>query len=639
MLIQEWVLTLHASFEIERAMADLKAITRHDRYQASAGIQSAADEVAAMASAAGLSDVEIHQFPADGAQRWWSFRAPAAWTPCSAEVRLVAGTGGTHECLLSYPDQPYSLAANSAATPPGGITSHLVHWSSRPSARDALAGAVVLLGEQVPLSGHVLEVLSAGGARGVICVSRSAANDGGPKQVGRIELPPRSSLFAFSVTPHQLGVLARWRRAGGRVRVRVETVTSGTMPVVTACLPGTTDSEALLTAHLCHAMPGANDNASGAAALLGIGRVLADGPTGRPRRALRFLWGPEFVGLAAYLSQIVGNGAAPVPFAAVNLDMAGEDQHKCGGPLIVERAPDHLPSWLNAVIEECVRALPQAGRSYSGAVPCDTWTWRVTPFAGASDHSLLVDRGVGCPAVQLGHWPDRFNHSSEDTLDKVDPNELRRTACAAGAAVAAACYDSPHDAAELERVTLTWAAAYLLECLSPQRAPADRRLGWVDPLDPALAADRLAHRTDVAIGSVQALRAVRPGLPSRHREMTGWLRDLAAHLRTMTVHCGDGLVDQSARLAPSWPGPFNLRGLMQQADPADRRWLQQQLDASRGSAYATMLAIAHALDGQTGHLGVLRRAAFSSGLAVETSVGERFLDVLMQAGWARDVSS
>ena len=72
MLIQEWVLTLHASFEIERAMADLKAITRHDRYQASAGIQSAADEVAAMASAAGLSDVEIHQFPADGAQRWWS---------------------------------------------------------------------------------------------------------------------------------------------------------------------------------------------------------------------------------------------------------------------------------------------------------------------------------------------------------------------------------------------------------------------------------------------------------------------------------------------------------------------------------------------------------------------------------------
>jgi hypothetical protein len=52
-----------------------------------------------------------------------------------------------------------------------------------------------------------------------------------------------------------------------------------------------------------------------------------------------------------------------------------------------------------------------------------------------------------------------------------------------------------------------------------------------------------------------------------------------------------------------------------------------------------MLAIAHAMDGQTSRLGVLRRAAFSSGLAVETSVGERFLDVLVQAGWAREVSS
>jgi Peptidase family M28 len=447
-LLKEWVREFYRYFDVPQAMSDTAAITRHDRYQASAGIRSAAEVVAELAVAAGLSDVEVLQFAADGAERWWTFQAPAAWTPRRAEVLLVDASGTATDRLICYPDQPYSLAANSAATAADGITAPLVSWAER-LGRDSLAGAVVLLDGQGPPAGHVLDTLSGCGARGVICVSQTAGSAGGAHRVGRVELPASSQLFAFSVTPMQLCHLHRWARAGGQVRVRVDTLTTGTMPVVTARFAGAADDEVLLTAHLCHAMPGANDNASGVAALLGVGRTLTRMGYGRPARTLRFLWGPEFVGLAAYLYEIVGEGRAPTPFAAVNLDMVGEDQRICGGPLIVERSPDHWPSWLNAVVEECVRTLPQASQSYSGAVPCDTWTWRSTPFAGASDHSLLADRNVGFPSVQLGHWPDRFNHSSDDTLDKVDPHELRRVVCAAGAAAAAACHAGPEDPGEL----------------------------------------------------------------------------------------------------------------------------------------------------------------------------------------------
>ncbi|MFD2350428.1 hypothetical protein ACFSTC_15525 [Nonomuraea ferruginea] len=196
----------------------------------------------------------------------------------------------------------------------------------------------------------------------------------------------------------------------------------------------------------------------------------------RGRRGIRFVWGPEFTGMAAYLHDV----AARPPVAAVNVDMAGQDQRRCGGPLIVERSPDHLPGFVNALTEHVVAALPQAARSYSGAVACDTWAWRATPFVGASDHSLLVDASIGCPTVSLGHWPDRFNHSAADTLDKLDPAELRRTATVAGA-VAAVLAGLAGERAELEDIAVGWGGGAVARLLAgvtgAAAAPYGRRAG------------------------------------------------------------------------------------------------------------------------------------------------------------------
>jgi len=64
--------------------------------------------------------------------------------------------------------------------------------------------------------------------------------------------------------------------------------------------------------------------------------------------------------------------------------------------------------------------------SFSGLGSYATFRHAVTPFSGGSDHYILSDPSVGVPCPMIIQWPDKFYHTSEDTLDKVDPNMLAR---------------------------------------------------------------------------------------------------------------------------------------------------------------------------------------------------------------------
>src|SRR5262249_20071661 len=125
--------------------------------------------------------------------------------------------------------------------------------------------------------------------------------------------------------------LASGERLEGEVRFDCERY-AGQFSLLTARLPGSLPGEVLVTAHLCHPQPGANDNASGAAASLEVARVLAalaaGGEWSEPRRSVRFLWMPEFTGTYAW--QALRPEAVRATIAAVNLDMVGEAQADCG---------------------------------------------------------------------------------------------------------------------------------------------------------------------------------------------------------------------------------------------------------------------------------------------------------------------
>lgn len=615
------VADLYGQIDAAAAMEHVRRLTAFDRYQGSAGIAGAAAYVADEARRAGLVDVEVWQLPADGRTAWWTFTAPAPWTPRSAALTLPATAAAPETTLTSYPDRPYSLAAGSASTKPGAPPLQLAdaahpRWPP---------GALILVPDPALLGPDLYARLRRERAAGIAVLTLP----GRPGRVGRLELPAGAALFGFSLDTRQFAALRAAARAGIRARARVEAdTTEAAMPVVVARTPTGGDAECLLTAHLCHPAPSANDNASGVAATLAAARVLAARPL---RRAVRFVWGPEFVGLAAYLHRRAATGA-PRPLLALNLDMAGEDQRRCGGPLIIEHAPEHLPHYANAVLEACVTALPQAAASYSGAVPCDTWAWRATPFVGASDHALPADRSVGCPALQIGHWPDRHNHSSTDTLDKVDPAELRRSAALAGAALAAVCAADAQRAADLAPLVARWGAARLVHCLPGAGEPGEPDPAWAHPADPGLRAQLLRQRYANARGALLSLAEL--GAPDAAVEAQ------TALLRALYETLAAGLPAERPPAAPgpplerSWPGPFNLRALMHACTPADRHWLQERLTADRGRFYATAAALAQGIDGHSDARRIAVRAALDTALPIHLDSAHRFLDAMTRAGWA-----
>ena len=322
--------------------------------------------------------------------------------------------------------------------------------------------------------------------------------------------------------------------------------------------------------------------------------------------------------------------------------------------------------------------------SYSGAVPCDPWTWRETPFAGGSDHALLADAPASCQVIALGHWPDRANHSSADTPELVDPAELRRTAviaCATAAAVRGRT--DPQLAADVAEATMSWAAEHILGTLPgrrsmPTRLPgrrsmptrrspamrsgsdeadgpdglpldgpvvygsvvygpdADGRDGGLvlDARDDAHAGRWLRHRGGVAIGAIQALSAA--GVDTGWRQAaTTWLDSIiAASAKRLKVDVrSSDRCHRGASLERRWAGPVNLRALVQASRPPDRDWLERRLAEDRGGNYARASAVMRAVNGDRDRDEVIWWAALSSELPMPVAFADRFLALMSGAGW------
>lgn len=587
-----------ARVRLDEVLAHLAALTEHDRYQASHGIARAAALIAEAARGLGLVDVTVARFPADGATRWWTFRGPRAWTPTTA--RLAVRAGGAVVVALDHAAQPFALATYAAPTPAGGLVARVVDARGAAAAID-VAGAIAIV-DAAALARP--ERLVARGALGFItdATCRGAAGE----HRGRVELDAATPLIGWSVTAAERAAIAAAAVGGATAHVQVEIDRTAEMPVVTAVLPGRgARGEVWLTSHLCHPRPGANDNASGAAALLGVAAALIDGRAARGRdldRAVRFVWGPEFLGVAALLHQRDASlGVAGRPVAVINLDMIGEDQAQCGTPLVVERPPDWCPSLLGPLAERVVDEVFAQTRAHVG-------TWRPGPFLGYSDHALFAtcaDPAWRSPAVQLWHPGDPFNHSAADTLDKVAPIEVRR-ATTAGAALA-----------ELVAIEGAWPRAARVEVIE----------AWC--------------AREAAAAAV---------LAERYREVDGgaWSRRFVAHVhdrgQALRARCDDDLVawlaaapPRGRRFTARWPGPFNYRGLLAALDPATRADVVAAFaDDKRHYALLTHLAVlAETADSRDD---AIARASMALRAPVDAAVAARLWAALIAAGWLAEVA-
>jgi hypothetical protein len=592
------------SAPLDHVMACLAQVSAYDRYQASHGIERAADLVADAARASGLAAVSVERLPADGAARWWSFHAPVSWTPSVARLEVRAGD----RCgfAADHARQPFTVATYSAPTPPEGVVAPLVDLRGS-SQEVSVAGAVAVLGRSEFTRQYLLPSLIAGGALGFVTDAPARGSWPEPEHPGRIELDPGTPLFGFSVTPRQLASIRALAAAGAEAEVVVTVDRSARMPLVTGVLPGARSAaEVWLIAHLCHPRPGANDNASGVAALLGIAAALAalrrEVAGSHPRRTLRFAWGPEFVGTAALLHrQLASRGRAGLPQAVINCDMVGEDQAQCGCPFIVERSPDFPPALLNPIAEHVVSQVFAQTKHHYG-------TWRPEPFSGFSDHALFADPRLGCAAVHLCHAPDRFAHSAGDSLDKVSVVEMLR-ATAAGAALAWIMSDDRCLAqADLTRLVRRWCGG--------ERATAGR----------------IATRH----------RLVAAGAWSR-RFMLYIERRNAAMESLLVTHPATrrGAERRPPRPAAEptvggrWQGPLNLRGLLADLPDATRSAVAALIDDDRQN-HSLLLNLALRADGSRTRAELIEETSFALRRPIDQEIAQRLFGALLESRWVTE---
>ncbi len=284
---------------------------------------------------------------------------------------------------------------------------------------------------------------------------------------GRAGAEPK---FGFFIPPREAEVLKRRLLAGEQIVVHAQ-VEATYQPVeiqdIVAVIPGTDPDaqEIILSAHLFegYVKQGANDNHSGSAAILEVARTLhtliQEGRIPRPKRSIRFLWGPEFSGTGPWVRE--NKELMERTLANINMDMVGEWLSLNKAYMRLMRTTYGNAHYINDVVENFYRFVGEANneriqnRSNFYKVPRrivaptgadEPFYYSIETHYGASDHEVFNDWGVQVPGVMMIAWPDQWYHTSGDRPDKADPTQLKRVVVI-GAAAAYAVASADDDLA------------------------------------------------------------------------------------------------------------------------------------------------------------------------------------------------
>ena len=270
---------------------------------------------------------------------------------------------------------------------------------------------------------------------------------------GHLHTFPPPKTFAFMVTLKQARTWRRRIADGEIVRLQAEVRAgqhAGSYDIVTGVIPGhdpqVADEQIVLSCHLDHQRPGANDNASGCATILEIARTLTklirEGRLEPPRRTIRFIWPAEIEGTIALLNARPGLAAATR--AVVHMDMVGGHPAITKAVFHVTRSPKSLPTFVNDVAEAFGRFVNEQSYRFAAtgeaAYPLvdaeggkEAALGRMADFSRGSDHEVWTEGSFRVPAIYLNDWPDRYIHTHADEIANIDATKLLRAAFIGGA--------------------------------------------------------------------------------------------------------------------------------------------------------------------------------------------------------------
>ncbi|HUP48972.1 MAG TPA: DUF4910 domain-containing protein [Thermoanaerobaculia bacterium] len=434
----------------EVAKRNLEEIARHHRMRASDGFRAAADAIASELRRYGLAEVELLRFPADGAIFYGTQRSRPSWNAEFAELWELRQGGDLR--MASWDEMPMRLAQDSESAE---VTAELADVGMGTTASDYagkdVRGKIVLAGAQP----GAVAPLAVGkhGAVGILSYAQNQrtawwGEDENLVRWGHLETFAETPAFAFMLSLKEARALRERLARGESIRLRAAVragKTPGHYEVLTAAIRGTGNDEIVYGCHLDHPRPGANDNASGCAAILEVARTLSkligEGKLPRPARTIRFVWPPEIEGTMALLTARPDLTARMK--AAIHLDMVG------GGPetkaiFHVTRGPASLPSFIYDLGQEIGRWVNEQTASFamtgSAPYPLNARTGGKEALLAAfpdltlgSDHQIYSEGSFRIPAIYLNDWPDRYIHTTGDQPANIDPTKLQRAAFIAAA--------------------------------------------------------------------------------------------------------------------------------------------------------------------------------------------------------------
>ncbi|OGD21104.1 MAG: hypothetical protein A2W03_00865 [Candidatus Aminicenantes bacterium RBG_16_63_16] len=461
----------------DRAHDYVSRLALWSREQVSEGFTRAAEWVVEKAKEFGLERVAIERFPSDGKIAYFGEVMPPQWKVRKGELWL---TSPFLMKITTYDDLPMSLAEGSTSA---DVEAELVDIGAGRGDSDYAAG---VKGKIVLTSSRPFDIFERAvnkeGAAGILSswsvpdfdyLNRRPGDF--PDQVGWPRIPREAvegaGHFAFAISARRAQDLRAMMGQGKAPRVHAgvdAALVPGHLEVVSGVIPGAAypQEEVIVTAHLDHYKPGANDNASGSAAILEMARTMREliesGKLQPPLRTIRFMWVPEYRGTYAWLSAHLNDPVRRI--ANLNFDMVGEDVVKTNSVLSLTYTSDSNPSFLNAVIESIVdfantynneRYPPQLDL-YIGSITGsrNRLSVRMAPYSTGTDHELFNNLRIG--ASSFGAWPDNFYHSSEDTPDKVDPTQLHRAVVIGLAGITTVAYADSEQAPDIARLSLIY---------------------------------------------------------------------------------------------------------------------------------------------------------------------------------------
>ncbi len=423
----------------ERGKEHVIQLSQFDRIQASQGWYDAAQYIRKVLEEAGFRNVLLERFPSDGEILYDTWIPPMGWSAEYGELWMVKPS---KKKLADFHEVAASLVKGSKTS---DIIVEVIYVGTGEEEKDYAGKNIkrkIVLAEGYAGKVHREAVLKRGAA-GIVTFM------GGKNRLEYPDLVPYQGLwlkksenkkatFGFTISRREAETILSLIDKGERIKfhARVKGVNYGSeIGVMSAVIRGKkSDEEALLLAHLDHYKPGANDNASGSAAILEIActlnKLIDQGKLSQPNRTLRFLWVSEWYGTVPWIKD---NGKIlKKTIAGINFDMVGGDLVKTNSFFYFTRTPDSLPSFMNDLIEDVTSYVAQK-EIFSPTGSKYPFHYRDYRYKGGSDHWILCDARVGVPAVMLGH-PDPFHHTAQDSPDRIDPSEMKRVSIIGGAA-------------------------------------------------------------------------------------------------------------------------------------------------------------------------------------------------------------